>query len=490
MLIWRLDEQRVRAEPEAVDDIVMRCARLPLALAIAAARAQQVEFPLAVLAAELEHADSRLDTLDAGDPTGRISSVFSWSYLALTPPAARLFRLLGLPLGPDISAAAAASLAGHPPDAVRGLLRELLRANLLVERRPGRYAYHDLLRAYARQLVHEDGSETERQAALHRLLDHYLHTAHTATMRLHAQRTPLRLPPCRRGVTPEAVADQRKATTWFSDEHHVLLAAISQAADAGFDTHAWQLAWTLATYLHGRGQWQDLETTQRIALGAACRSADLFGRATAHSLLGIAYLQTQRPLDAERELWQALTLFDALDDLSGRANVRNTLAQLLELQARYREALEHIQPMIRPLETAGPPAHLAVALNTIGWLHTRLGEHDKALTHLRRALDLFDKIDDRHGYSAACDSLGYTYHQLGQYPTAVAQYQHALALRRELGERFPEANTLQRLGNAHHDAGDIAAARTAWRQALDIFVELDHPEAKNIRRKLGQPDQE
>ena len=86
-------------------------------------------------------------------------AVFSWSYRALSADAARLFRLLGLHPGPDISVAAAASLAAILLGQARALLAELARAHLLTEHRPGRYAFHDLLRAYATELAQADDSD-------------------------------------------------------------------------------------------------------------------------------------------------------------------------------------------------------------------------------------------------------------------------------------------------------------------------------------------
>ena len=157
LLARRIGAQRTAAEPEAVQAIIAACARLPLALSIAAARARQSGFALAALAAELGPAGRPLDVLDAGDPTSDLRAVFSWSVDAVTPPAARLFRLLGRHLdpdiGPDIGAAAAASLAGHPVPVTRRLLTELSRASLLVEHAPGRYTCHDLLRVYAVDLT-------------------------------------------------------------------------------------------------------------------------------------------------------------------------------------------------------------------------------------------------------------------------------------------------------------------------------------------------
>jgi hypothetical protein len=205
LLARRLGPDRIAAEPQAVEQIVGCCARLPLALSIAAARAEQSGFPLAALAGELAETGRRLDVLDAGDAAGQVRAVFSWSYTALSSAAARLFRLLGLHPGPDISAAAAASFAAVPPAETRRLLAELVRASLLTEHTPGRYAFHDLLRAYAVDVTHTHDPADQRRAAVGRMLDHYRHTAHTAERLLNPARDPipLALLPPGPGVTPE-----------------------------------------------------------------------------------------------------------------------------------------------------------------------------------------------------------------------------------------------------------------------------------------------
>ena len=120
----------------------------------------------------------------------------------------------------------------------------------------GRYAFHDLLRAYATDLTHATDPEQERHAATHRMLDHYLHSAYTAERLLNPTRDPLDLAPTQPGVTPEQPADHQQATSWFTAEHAVLLAAVDRAA-TGFDTHTWQLAWSLWTYQFGHGRLHD-----------------------------------------------------------------------------------------------------------------------------------------------------------------------------------------------------------------------------------------
>jgi DNA-binding SARP family transcriptional activator len=241
LLAQRLGPDRIAADPDAVDEIVHACARLPLALAIAAARAQLTGFPLATLAGQLREAGHPLDALDAGDRASQVRVVFSWSYKALTSPAARLFRLLSLHPGPDISATAAASLAGRPPAETRQMLAELAGGNVIVEHVPGRYAFHDLLRAYATELTSTIDSSEQRQAAETRLLDYYLHTAHNAARLLFPDGDPdiPPLAPPAKNTFPDRLIGRQAAISWLTAERRVLLSVLELAAAGDFDTLDW-----------------------------------------------------------------------------------------------------------------------------------------------------------------------------------------------------------------------------------------------------------
>jgi DNA-binding SARP family transcriptional activator len=158
----RVGEERLTAEHAAAEEIIVRCARLPLALAIVAARAAtNAGFSLTALAAELRESRGRLDAFENGDAATDIRTVFSWSYGTLSDGAARLFRLLGLHPGPDFAIPAAASLASVGLRRVRSLLAELTRVHLLHEHAPGRYTFHDLLRAYATELTQLTDSDAD-----------------------------------------------------------------------------------------------------------------------------------------------------------------------------------------------------------------------------------------------------------------------------------------------------------------------------------------
>jgi tetratricopeptide (TPR) repeat protein len=487
LLAHRLGRARVEAEPAAVDTIVNRCARLPLALAVAAAgAATRPVTPLAELARELGEVGLRLDTLSGGDAVSDVRAVFSWSYHALSPAAAELFRLLGLHPGPDLSLPATASLAGLARADVVPPLAELLEAHLLTEHTPGRYSFHDLLRAYATELSQDIDPPERRRAGLHRLLDHYLHTAHQANRLLTPARDNVTPDPERPGVTPESLADYAEALAWFTTEHQVLLAALDQAASAGFDTHTWQLAYHLVTYLRRQGHRQDYATSQRAAVAAAARLDQPAVQALAQRMLGDAYRMLGRLDDAEEQLQQALALAARAGDLTGQAQTHQLLNIVREIQGRYPDALDHARQALDLYLEAGERGGQANALNAVGWCHTLLGDYQGALDPCERALALFREIGDRAGEAYTWDSLGYAHHPLGHHGEAVACYQHSIDLLRQLGARYDEAYALEHLGDTHHAAGDGGAARAAYDQALTILDDLGHPKADKLRERLGE----
>jgi tetratricopeptide (TPR) repeat protein len=490
LLTRRLGPDRVAAEPQAVEQIISACVRLPLALAIAAARAAQTRFPLTVLAAELADAQGRLGVLDAGDAATQVRAVFSWSYTTLSPPAARLFRLLGLHPGPDLSAAAAASLAGLPPAETGRLLAELTRASLTTEHTPGRYSFHDLLGAYAVELCHITDPDHERRTATVRLLDHYAHTAHTAARLLFPARDPILLPlaPPAPGTIPEQPVGDREAMGWLDAERPVLLAALRLAATTGSDTHTWQLAWALDTFLYRRGYWQDLAGAWQAALAAADHLTHPTATGYAHRNLAQAGILLGRYGEAHTHLRRALDLTTRAEDRVGQARTHLALAYLWVRQDRPDQALDHAQQALTLFQATGHRRGQAGALNNVGWCHALFGDHTQALTCCQQALTLFQQTGDRYGQANTWDSLGYAHHHLHQHTQAANCYQHALTLFRDLGDRYQETVILTHLGDTHHAAGNPQAARDAWQRALSILEELEHSDAEQVRGKLAGLD--
>ncbi|AVT33659.1 hypothetical protein C6361_34170 [Plantactinospora sp. BC1] len=490
LLARRIGVRRMVDEPGAVDDIISCCARLPLALSIVAARAVlHPHFPLSTLAAELVGGhggppQARLLPFAAAGPQADPRTVFSWSYLRLTPAAAALFRMLGVHPGPDLTVPAAASLAGRPLADARTSLAELARAHLVEEHLPGRYGCHDLLRAYAAELAETVDSPADRRATAGRMLTHYAHTADAADALIDPHRdVPAGVPSVPAGVRPEPVTGNAQALAWFTAERPVLLAVLRRVA--GFDAEAWHLAWAMRRFLAYQCHWQDEIEALTTALGAARRMGDSSREGFAHCYLACTQVHFGRTDLVRRHLASALDCYRNAGDSAGQARTHHVLAWTLDAAHRYSEALAHAEAELDLYRTIGHRAGQARALNAVGWFHTRLGEHHAAVAQCEEALRLQRQLGDRLSQAGTLDSLGYARHQLGQHDLAFAHYRAAAGLYRSLGHRYYEANVLTALGDACQATGDTAAARRAWQAALDNLVLLRHVDANGLRTRLA-----
>ena len=498
LLRGRLGADRVEAEPEAVDEIVTRCAGLPLALTVVAARA--VLSPnrrLTAIRADLDAAGG-LDAFAGTDPAADLRGVLSWSYRSLSGEAARLFRLLALHPGPDVAPAAAASLAGDDTDRTRGLLEALTDAHLLTPTASDRFARHDLLRAYGAELV--AAGEDDARAATGRLLDHYLHTAAAAARLLTPGRNEPALADPVAGVTTTPLLTHDDALAWFATEEATLPALVDTAAAMGFDGHAWRLCDAAANYLQRRGRWTTLLTTGRTALAAARRADDVRGQVLAHCGLARASTWLRRTDEARDHASQADALCRGTDDVTLQAHTSLDLALVFERQDRYDVAAHYAERAHAHFEVAHDRLGMVRSLNMVAWCRAQLGEFESAAATGRVVVEAYGELHDVAGEANAWDTLGYAEHMLGHHDRAADCYRRSHELFTTAGDRYGQAQALGHLGDvlAHPDAHPDARhggrtrdeshddpALAAWHAAVRILDELGHPDAAAVRAKLA-----
>jgi transcriptional regulator with XRE-family HTH domain len=275
-LLTTLIGARAETDHAAAARLADLCARLPLALRVAAElAAAQPDTPLADLVAELAGQDDRLVLLDGGgDPRTAVASVFSWSYRHLPAEAARMFRLLGLHPAQDWDQYAAAALTATGNLAQAGqLLGVLARAHLIQPAGAGRYGMHDLLRGYAASLATSHDSDTARQAALTGLFDYYVTASAAAIACLEPSdlyRHPA--PPPVSSPVPE-FGDRAAALGWLDAELGTLVSVAAHTASHGWPAHTTRLADTLSSYL-GFGHHTEGLTINLHAVKAARESGD------------------------------------------------------------------------------------------------------------------------------------------------------------------------------------------------------------------------
>jgi tetratricopeptide (TPR) repeat protein/transcriptional regulator with XRE-family HTH domain len=516
LLAHLLGAARVGTEPEAVDELARLCGQLPLALRIAAANLTGRPRDTVAGYVEQLRAGDRLAALDlAGDEQAGVRAAFDLSYAALPAATQRLFRLLGLVPGADVTAAGVAALAGVPAGAAEPALARLVAAHLVEEHRPGRYAVHDLLRLYAAQRARQQDAPGERAAAIERLLGWYLSNADAAARLLYPQM--LRLDP------PAAVPrgrfdDHASALAWLDAERSNLLAAVQHAADHGPRPTAWLLADTLRGYFWQTRHLVDWLRLAQAALPAAVAEDDQRGQAALRFSLGAAYYSIGRyPLAiehyaaaaaiADRAGWvegqaaglgnlgivhtdlgdlhraaechrQALTLNRRTGRLAGQANNLVNLGGIHRELGQLRWAGAYQAEALALYREVGALAGEAVALSNLGDVRRNLGELAEARESLLRALDLYRRVGTRFGEAGTLRDLAAVHRDTGHDQQALETGQHAQELAREIGDRRTEANVLNLLGSVLCRLGRPQAAVERHQQALALARETGahHPE--------------
>jgi tetratricopeptide (TPR) repeat protein/DNA-binding SARP family transcriptional activator len=501
-----LGESRVRGQADDVARLADRCARLPLALRIAAATMyghphQTIADYLADLAA------SPLATLAVdGDRHAAVRAHFDLSYTPLPSPARRLFRLLGRQPGTDIDRYAAAALAGTDLDQTRQLLDTLTDAHLLQQHTTGRYGFHDLLRAYATELA--DAHDDAAQDAIRRLLDHYLYTASTAADLLYPYERDRRPTIPAPATAHQPLTDQHQAADWLDTELPNLLSAADHAAGHDWARRTVQFAQILARHLDTRAQYAHAHRLHSRALRAAASLGDPLSELRALDRLGDIYYTWDRHGEALDHFRRALALARGLGRHAQAIQALNGIGHVYRGLGRHDEALAHYQQAQLLADEIGDrnsQAHVATgtaavhmllgnfdqaqkyyteglahardvgnlvaeggALNGLGNALKRLGHHEQALDAYHRGLSVFRDQGNNRGIAFASNTLGTIYTLLGRYQQAFDYYDQGCALAREIGDYSSESYALTGLGNLHSAVGEHQAAIGHYQQALEI----------------------
>lgn len=489
--------ERLAAEPDAAADVARRCGCLPLALSIAGARlAARPDTDIRVFADRLAAHRQRLSELAVEDLGVRSSFLISYRDLA-DSGAARVFRLLGLLDGPDFGVPVVAALTGLPPARAGELLTELVAARLVEFRTTeddaagtdstaetptetpaenpadastsaGRYALHDLLRLFARELVEESETATSRSAASDRAFDWYLesavaatrvvapayewrlklaaaahsNTAHSNTARSNtahsntvhsntARSNAAHSDAVESGVNSGSgvsLSSTAEVTAWLESERQNLLAVAQQAADGADPARTVRLSAAVHMVLEYRGRWWDQYALARISGRAAERTGS-----AAH-----------RGLAANDRGWALLML------------------------RRVPPAVDLLSTALRTWREIGHADGEALALHGIGAAYRSLGRLEESLASLSEAAAVAHRAGNAHREAACQTATGLTYHHLGRYRQAAAAHGRGVELAREMGLWHTEVVSLGNLAESLRLAGEYDGAAERFAEALRV----------------------
>ncbi|MCR6484325.1 tetratricopeptide repeat protein [Amycolatopsis sp. OK19-0408] len=474
---------RVARDPAATERFVRYCGGLPLAIRILAVRAAQ--FPDLALDEFVDSLETDLlGSFDLADGEGtNIRSVFSYSYQALEPSTARLLRLLGLPTGLDFTAPAAAAVAGLDVAATRPMLETLATAHLLAQPRPGRYQFHDLIRAYAGEVASQVDSASQREAALDRLLDWYLASALSASRRMRPERyyRLLELDSVEGGLS---FAGHHDALDWFDEESGNLIAAVHLARRRRDDV-CWKLAWLLQSYFVTRSRLADWRAVFEVALEAARASGHRPGEAGILSGLGVVNGVARDYEESRRYLEQVLAIQRELGAREGEARAQYNLAMAAHNLDDYAWAYEHGMQALEIVRSLGLGAFEASVLRALGDICTSMGDHEQALRLADAALAILGPDGRPVDTRFTQHTRGLALVGLGRLDEGIACIRESVEMFFAMDEQYEAADVLAQLGTIHVRYGEPALARECWLRSVRLLTELGHPDADDVRAKLA-----
>jgi DNA-binding SARP family transcriptional activator/Flp pilus assembly protein TadD len=467
------DSRLAGQPPQLLAELAELCARLPLAIRIAAARLRfHPTWNLDHLVRRLRVQQDRLLELATGQRS--VTAALDLSYQDLTAGLQRAYRRLGLSPAADIDAYAAAALLDTTRQEAGQALEQLLDAHLLQEAVPGRYRFHDLTRAHAAHTASRDETQESGRKTLDRLLDYYRHAAAVAMDAAYPyerERRP-QVPPAST-PTPEPL-DPGQAVGWLDSELANLLAAASYAAEHDRPAHLHHLSTILHRHLRNRGYCHDAVTLHHQALQLARATGDQAAQIAALIGLGHIHRLQSRSEQATDHFRQALQLARASGHQAAEPDALIGLGHMHMLHGRYQQAIDHYQQALRVARGTdqSPSAQLGAQVG-LGIVHRRQGRHEQATHHYRQALQLARTTGNRPGEMDALIGLGHIQRRQGRYQQAVDHYQQALQVARTTGNRNGEMQALTGLGQIRRIQGRYRQATDHYRQLLELARQSD-----------------
>jgi DNA-binding SARP family transcriptional activator/Tfp pilus assembly protein PilF len=449
----------------AAEAVVSQCGHLPLAIRVAGSRLRhRPSWTIEHLSKRLDAEDRRLGELSTD--SGGVSPAFALSYEHLPPDQQRLFRLLGVMTGQDIEVNAAAALAQVDPIDAEDLLEQLVDANLLLQLRPGRFQFHDLLRQYA-------GTLDAEPDAVRRLLDYYLDATEEASAAIFSSR-PNALPPS-------------KGLEWIDTEGANVLATIRYAEAHNSLEHAWRLGLAVASCFYQRGRIYEMDEALGLALRAAARDTD--PEAESRVLMSIGSLGRYR-LGAEASL---RTLQEAREKLPADAEPAlraRLLASIGYSLAKVNPDAEAIAVLDEALAVARGSGDLSIASRVLAYLGAAYGDRQEfaqALASYEESLRLAQEADDLSVQAEVLNGIGECLLGLDRVDEAVTALTTALAIGLERGSDYSLIYTYAFLSTAFTRHEQWAEALDVGRRSLALALESDSQQAEqNAHLRLAE----
>ena len=215
------------------------------------------------------------------------------------------------------------------------------------------------------------------------------------------------------------------------------------------------------------GEWQDATPREKNIV-------------TAHKLfLEASKLRDERKAESLQNALatynKSLLLWRGERDLLGEANTLNEMGFLHSRLGEREKALGYYQQALALFHTFNKHRDVTLSLNNVGSMFSLLGNPQKALEHLEEALSRARAQGNPHMEASALNNIREVYNRTGEFQKALDYGFQALILRRALGERQREAVVLNNIGALYQRLGESQKALNYLFQSLAIRRALrDH----------------
>ncbi|MQA09146.1 MAG: tetratricopeptide repeat protein [Pseudonocardiaceae bacterium] len=489
LLSTALGPERVDSETSVARDLVERCDGFPLALSIiGASLALRRHSSIARVVTDLDDERRRLNVLSSREDAS-MQAVLDVSYEALSAEAARFYRLLGLHPTSEFGGGVAAATVDRSVREVDALIEQLLEASLLEEIDRDRYQFHDLVRLHARERAERHDPEPEREAALRRIFEWYLHTAMATGDLTTPDQDPIRYVFDYLPADPVTFASRDEALGWLEKERANLITVIRTVAEQRMPVLGWQLANAMWPLFLLHKHYRDFLAVSEIGVRCAQEWGNRWAEALMHNRCGAACRGAGRFDDAVEHYSRALRVLPETGDQAPAIRSLEGFGLVALARGQLDDALRHFDDNLRRSRELDRQHDVSLVLVNIGATLTKVGRFDEAIENLEHARESLAAQGDDYNVARARTDLGNALGRAGQFARAREHLDGALAAMRAAGSSFEEARVLMTLGEVAEQAGDAEEARHYYETALPIFVELGRPEAKRIDEKLSQqPD--
>ncbi|MGW0593997.1 ATP-binding protein [Streptosporangium sp. NPDC002607] len=464
----------------AISELAQFCGGLPLALRIVGNRlVSRPSWPAAEFADRLADEERRLDQLKAGDL--KIATAFGMSYDQLAAPARRIFRRLSLVPGRDFDAALAAVLGGISPWDAWDALDELVDLGLLQDGTSGRYRFHDLVRLFARERLHEEEAAADRDALAATMTSWLLRMATMAGQRFGPQ--PDRFDRPKADLKDFATAEE--ADHWLRVNSGNWLGALRSASGGARHVEVLDCAESMHWFSDRWIHWPHWGEVFTLGAEAAAALGDTAQHAT--QLNYLAWVHLVPPEDPEATMRYATQALDLATRSGATAQIawaHQYTAEALRRLGRLSEAFDSLAKAAEMFNAAADIDAYCQSLSLLGDCLLGDGRHEAALEQYLEVRALLD--DEGSGMTADIVSftrpqtlarIGHCLRLLGHRAEAIITLTEAIALMEQFQTISSQARALETLAVVLAEEGRTEESRRAYARAAELFEASGDAEA-------------